>query len=135
MIRGRFGNTTSRPYIEGRLSLPRFGKHSNISFLIDTGADTTVLAPTDAKKLGINYAKLLHPQESVGIGGTNRCFHEEALVAFSGDNGVLFVHKIQLAILEPKSAIASIPSLLGPTSCTSGASLTIGRETELFAGS
>jgi hypothetical protein len=113
MIRGRFGNTTSRPYIEGRISLPRLGKHSNISFLIDTGADTTVLSPIDAKKLGINYSKLLHPEDSVGIGGTNRCFREDALVAFAGDNRVLFVHKIRLAILEPKPAIASIPSLLG----------------------
>jgi hypothetical protein len=36
MIEGRFGDTSGRPYIEGRLSLPRLGVVGDISFIFDT---------------------------------------------------------------------------------------------------
>ena len=47
MIQGRFGNTTGRPYVNGRLLLPRLRLSTNLS---DTGADVSVLMPVD----GIN---------------------------------------------------------------------------------
>lgn len=43
MLRGRFGDTTGAPYIEGRLILTRLNLTADISFLVDTGADYTVL--------------------------------------------------------------------------------------------
>jgi hypothetical protein len=46
-IAGRFGDTTGRPYLEGRLVLPRLGKRGDFSFLVDTGADYTYLMPGD----------------------------------------------------------------------------------------
>lgn len=47
MLRGRFGHASKRPYIQGRLFIPRLDIWSDISFLVDTGADkTTLLLPT-----------------------------------------------------------------------------------------
>ena len=40
MLKGRFGDTSGRPYIEGHILLPRLKKRGNVSFVFDTGADT-----------------------------------------------------------------------------------------------
>lgn len=39
MLRGRFGDTSGRPYLEGRLFLPRLKLQGDISFIVDTGAE------------------------------------------------------------------------------------------------
>jgi hypothetical protein len=44
MLTGRFGDTTGRSYIEGRLSLPRLTISDDISFIIDTGGHKTRVA-------------------------------------------------------------------------------------------
>jgi hypothetical protein len=51
MIQGRFGNTSGRPYVEGRLVIPRLKVRGDISFIFDTGADQTVLMPMDGTRL------------------------------------------------------------------------------------
>ena len=43
MLRGRFGDTSMRPYLEGRIFLPTIGIDGEASFLVDTGADKTTL--------------------------------------------------------------------------------------------
>ncbi len=68
-LRGRFGNASGRPYIEGHLILPRLRISSDISFCVDTGADSTVLLPADGIRIGIDYDKLGPEVESVGVGG------------------------------------------------------------------
>ena len=47
MLRGRFGHANKRPYIQGRLFIPRLEVWSDVSFLVDTGADKTSLLPAD----------------------------------------------------------------------------------------
>ncbi len=84
MLRGRFGDTTGRPYIEGRLILPTQGLNSDLSFLVDTGADSSMLMPADALRMGRDYGKLARKTESVGIGGRSPNFVEHAtLVSWS----------------------------------------------------
>ena len=51
MIRGRFGDTTGRPYIEGRLIVPRLNLRSDVSFIVDTGADNSLLMPLDGSSI------------------------------------------------------------------------------------
>ena len=41
----------------------------NISFIFDTGADTSLLMPLDAQRLGIDYEGFEKEEASLGIGG------------------------------------------------------------------
>lgn len=101
MLRGRFG------------VLPRLGLTAGISFLVDTGADSTLLMPADARHMGVDYAKLTDQTESVGIGGTSLDFLEEATVAFLEPDRCLYLYYVDLRIAEPTTDILELPSLLG----------------------
>src|SRR4030042_48768 len=101
MLRGRFGDTSGRPFIEGRLILPSLNINGDISFLVDTGADRSLLHPDDGIRLGIDYTKLTGNAESVGIGGICHYFVEPALIVFSEPKRFLYVHIIDLALCPP----------------------------------
>ena len=112
MLIGRF-DVTGRPYIEGQISIPRLGLRANISFLVDTGADFTTLAPQHAQAMGINYSLLDEsPRVVVGIGGESRPYRTPAEVMFD-DGHVLHRYEITLYILRGEAAPLGIPSLLG----------------------
>lgn len=113
MLRGRFGNTTGRPYIEGRLAFPRFNTKGDISFLVDTGADRSVLMPTDAARLLIDYTRLQNQIESIGIGGKSIQYPERAIVTFLEQGKRLCVYEIDILIHAPDPLLAKVPSLLG----------------------
>lgn len=112
MFYGRFGDTSGRPYVEGRLSIPTLGIVTNISFLVDTGADTTCLMPMDALKASLDYSALTNATTSVGVGGAANNFTEPAFVVFNNE-GVLIIYKLQLTIFPPGPNIMDVPSLLG----------------------
>ena len=68
-MNGSFGAITGRPYIRGRLVLPRLSLSDNISFCVDTGADQTVLMPGDGQVVKENAVRLItlstrHAEES-----------------------------------------------------------------------
>lgn len=113
MLRGRFGDTTGRPYIEGRLIVPGQGLSSNLSFLVDTGADRTMLMPADARQMGLDYGRLTRRTESVGIGGTSLNFVEQATLVFLEPERFLHVYFIDIRIAAPSPEIMDLPSLLG----------------------
>lgn len=114
MLRGRFGNTSGRPYIAGRLVIPRLNLRSDISFLVDTGADSTVLLIDDAAKMKIDYTRLRRGKhDSVGIGGTMRPYVERAIVTFEEAGKRLYAYEIQLAIAPFHQQLRRVPSLLG----------------------
>src|SRR5436305_3620283 len=83
MLEGRFGNTSGAPYIEALVSFPRLRLRGLVSFLVDTGADGTVLMPTDSRKLGIDFRSLRNPTTSEGIGGAAQGFDENGVLSFS----------------------------------------------------
>lgn len=113
MLTGRFGNTSGRPYIEGRLVIPRLNARADFSFVVDTGADDTFLMPGDGLTMGLDYSQLLTPAgDSWGAGGPITSFSEQAWVAFS-DGTNLFGYSIKLAILEFRTDMLRIPTLLG----------------------
>jgi hypothetical protein len=112
MLRGRFGNTTGAPYLEGHVSFPRFGARGLVSFLIDTGADGTVMMPADTKKLGVNFGSLRNPTTSEGIGGAANGFNEQAVLSFS-DNHYVYAYLITIEISSPTKNNHRFPSLLG----------------------
>ncbi len=114
MIRGRFGNTSGRPYVNGWLLLPRFKLWTNLSFLVDTGADVSALMPADALKIGLDYQALVNPAVVGGIGGEADCFKEAALLAFDEPNRSL-IHYYSITIMIPEflPALMKTPSILG----------------------
>lgn len=113
MLRGRFGDTSGRPYIEGRLILPQLNLRSDISFCVDTGADQSLLMPLDGLRMGIDYTRLTGSIESVGVGGVSRNFVEQAIIAFTESKRYLYVYNVELHIASPSPDVMDIPSLLG----------------------
>ena len=112
MLRGRFGDTTGRPYVEGHVFLPRMRVSGNVSFVFDTGADTSLLMPLDGHRMGIDYTSFQEKDQSLGIGGVSENFIEPAYLAFVGDEE-LYGYEIKLRICKPSEEIMTIPSLLG----------------------
>lgn len=114
MLRGRFGHANKRPYIQGRLFVPRLKIWSDVSFLVDTGADKTTLLPADGLRMGLNYDTLIRsPIPSVGIGGISRSYTEESVVLFNEPGKALYVYEIALEIVGSDDHFMDIPSLLG----------------------
>jgi len=110
-ITGRFGDSTGRPYIEARLVLPRLRFQMDISLLVDTGADTTVLMPDDGVGAGLDYAELSGAHEIVGLGGTMDTFVEPGIILFSVPGKRLYGYDINLCIFP--GGYQRTPSLLG----------------------
>jgi hypothetical protein len=113
MLRGRFGNTTGRPYIEGRLILPRLNVESDVSWCVDTGADRSLLMPGDGERIGLDYTKFTRETESVGVGGISRDYLESAWLVFADPGRSLYAYALDLEISPPSSEITDLPSLLG----------------------
>lgn len=111
MIIGRFGDTTKSPYIEGMLALQ--GKRTDISFLLDTGAQRTVLMPADATKLGLDRTKITKACQSTGVGGIANDFCDTAILTFLGKSGALYNYKVEIIVAHPTQFNTKIPSLLG----------------------
>ena len=68
MIVGEF-DEQGRPYVQGRLIIPRLNVNRRITFLLDTGADKTCLHPRDASRARIPFEELGSPMESRGLVG------------------------------------------------------------------
>jgi hypothetical protein len=88
------------------------GVGGNVSFLVDTGADKTVVMPLDGRRLGIDYAALRDPVEALGIGGASTDYEEDAALAFA-DGEYLYVYRLVVHIATPIPEISTVPSLLG----------------------
>jgi hypothetical protein len=111
-IVGRYGDASHAPYVDAHIMIPRFGLRGSVSFLIDTGADTTVLAEVDAKRLGVKHSKLKTQATSYGIGGPSDNYLEPA-VLFLADGPTLHFYRIEVMIVDPKPHLRTMPSLLG----------------------
>jgi len=114
MIIGRFGDTSGRPYVEGRIYIPRLGLSGDLSFLMDTGADSSILMPGDAKRIGVPFDKLVGDNVCFGLGGETHCFQEPAFVAFGEHKLALYLYSLTLDIYPPNDPqMDDCPSLLG----------------------
>lgn len=115
MIKGRFGNTSGRPYIDGYIEIPHLAVRGNISFVLDTGSDCTVLMPMDAKRLGLDYAKLegAEQDESQGFNGKSIDFVVPAVLIIKEEGSVAHGYEINLRVPERKDDTDDIPSIVG----------------------
>lgn len=107
MLTGRWGDTTGRPYIEGRLL------RGYISFCIDTGADRTILMPSDSVRMKLDFDLLSRPTRAVGLGGQALLFDERARLAFSEPPNRIYVYDLDVKIAADDDQIGDVPSLLG----------------------
>jgi predicted aspartyl protease len=102
-----------RPFVVGRIAIPSQDIADDVNLLIDTGADGTLLSPSDATRLRINLAQLSPGPPSTGVGGRVPTVYADATLTL--DN---FIYQLAIRILAPRSpaqqqALARIPSLLG----------------------
>ena len=113
MITGRFGDTSGRPFIEGRLYLPRLKLSGDVSFLLDTGADASILMPADSKRLGVPFDQLKGDKECGGLGGIVHCFAERALLVISDPKIALYVYELDMDIMHDDPQMEDVPSIVG----------------------
>ena len=111
MIRGQFDHR-GRPCVQGWLILPRLNIQGEVEFLVDTGADSTIIHPSDGLKLGLPFGELHSEIVSVGIGGDHPYFLEEAVILFK-DDARLREYRCEILISKPSNNLNRLPSLLG----------------------
>ena len=100
--------------MEGRLVIPQFNIDARISFLVDTGADSSLIAPADAKQMGIDHTKLGTPFESLGMGGIALSHTVRGSFAFTDPGRFVYIYHLDtLDIAVPDPEIEEMPSLLG----------------------
>lgn len=113
-ILGRFGNTSGRPYVEGRLDLLRPGIHGMVSFLVDTGADRSVLMPGDGVWIGVDFATLSAPVIVGGVGGSTRMCPEAGVISLlDEDDNRIHAFAVNMLMVPPKHDLMHTASLLG----------------------
>ena len=98
--------------MEGHVLLPRLGKRGNVSFIFDTGADTSLLMPLDGQRMGVDYEAFEEEGVSLGIGGVSANYIESAYLVFVGDEA-LYGYEIKLRVCKPSDDLMTVPSLLG----------------------
>lgn len=99
------------------LWLPGLDVDAEVTFLVDTGADTTVLHPEDTSRLftDAQWSKV-RASEPMRIGGAGRSlpyYPHDAVIYFVSDGQ--FVEPVEFTIWvgEEDASISSIESLLG----------------------
>jgi hypothetical protein len=113
VLLGRFGDISGRPYLEGRVVIPRLGLRGDFSLLVDTGADATFLMPGDAITLGLDFGLLRDLDTgSVGAGGAISSYREPAVVAFA-DDANLYGYLVNVSIMAFRDDMLTLPSLVG----------------------
>ena len=123
MISGYFDPNYSGPLpmVRVGLFLPQItSSWVPIDFLLDTGADATVLHPQDALfRVGIDPTTLDRPdlwpnrQPMGGVGGAGECYIHPAHYAFRHDDGRLQTLSREICIARPDNANQTLESLLG----------------------
>ncbi len=94
------------------LTLPAFKVSGIVPFLIDTGADCSLLMPADARRLNIDFQKLIYTRESHGVGGVCKEHRAPASLIVS-DQKLAYGYRFALSIAEPTEDLEECPSILG----------------------
>ena len=103
MLNGRFGHRTGRPYVDGRVIFPRLGMRGDISLLVDTGADASLLSAADALNVGVEFHRLATRSEALGIGRVFvPTYTEPAVIVFSDPSAGIWAYRGHIEIVAPE---------------------------------
>jgi predicted aspartyl protease len=112
MILGRFETFSKRPIVDCFVSIPSLNAHGVVPFLMDTGADCTLLMPADGARLKIDYAGLDYKHTSIGVGGECK-EHPAATILMVSNATTVYAHKRAIGIAERRPELMEMPSILG----------------------
>jgi len=102
-----------RPFVNGRIILPRLGIRYPVSLCIDTGADRTIIMPGDGYEMRLPYGRLQATSAAVGVGGRVSMYEEQGLVVFMADDRTKHIDEIRFTIAPNERELDALPSLLG----------------------
>ena len=88
------------------------GISSFVSFLVDTGADRSMVGPADAMRMGVPYDLLESSSLITGIGGVKTVYLENAVLGFAG-SAHLYLYVLPIGLTEHDPDLEGVPSLLG----------------------
>ena len=105
-------------YVEGEVAIPALSAIREITFLVDTGADTTTLNSEDMRGMGITAAQLDQEQRVLvrGVGGVTAYVREVAVVRLYDSTAAAwrsFSTMLDIYAGEEEDEAAGFPSLLG----------------------
>lgn len=117
-IRGSFTSITKAPLVVAKIVQESFHLNNDVRFLVDSGASSTVIADSDAARLGIDYSRLeQHSQGMLGIGGNVSTFIlPDVTLVFATEEGLFEEHLEKIYVMRHPvidARIKGIPSLLG----------------------
>ncbi len=101
MIRGSYikKKYIKRPFIESKVIVLDTLIEKPLQFLVDLGADFTVICERDAYRLGLNYSKLKKTERGLGgIGGKAETYTVEVILKIEPD----FVKRMNIFTIKNK---------------------------------
>ena len=111
MIYGFF-KVDGHAYLRGYVYLPRLGVGEYVDFLVDTGADATILDPYDGRRFHLPFDELENPISVSGVGGEQIYYNEPADISFQGIDRI-YRFRIILSVGKPSEETDDLESLLG----------------------
>lgn len=84
-----------------------------MTFLVDTGADSTVLMPIDSNWLNINFSNFGQSQKIESASGKLDAIFVRAELSFIDDLRGALVYPTSIFVAIPKPELKDVPSLLG----------------------
>lgn len=111
-LRGEFHPITGRPFVGGTITIPRLRTLLDTEFLVDTGADVSVLNPADAIALGIASPRSAQTVQVGGVTGRAEYHREWANLTFQVGQQV-FIYRLRLLVAPMATDLLELPSLLG----------------------
>ncbi len=114
MVKGGFNDR--RPHISGLLFFPTVkAGYVSCRFLVDTGADRTLVVPADYETDGFRYSdfRTFQASDSTGYGGELAGRLVGAKILLRHDNGTYQQIAIEVEVARPVRAIERLPSILG----------------------
>ena len=112
MLSGASYREFGRPYVAARVNIPVIGAWAHVLFLIDTGADKSLLSASDARRIGIDYGALGSRSDIIGVGGKLEAYSVQTTIAFADSEAQVHFYRLTLDV-ACDSEQYELPSLLG----------------------
>src|SRR4051812_25808365 len=113
MIRGMFIGAPPyrRPFIKAQVTNPLLGISTSVLFLVDTGADLTLLGPADADRLKIDLSTLPLTLPTEGVGGAVPTAIARVTIMLGREPYELSVRVLRPSSPAQREALRRVPSL------------------------